>query len=242
MEGGRGSLPSLPCGGGGERGGLVHPALSPASLERGHRCTSCSLLMIRVGRPLNLLLLLMGPGPSSLLHSTRSNKSSYEGDTFPRLVRRRVAAVNHGELFLALVPPLVPLLACSCWQKLPHFWIPILSPAHVFLCADSSLSARMFARLGAACRLGGSRIPIGLCFLLWPPWTSFSRHDWPRLVCGFFLHLARRLLCPCFSFGLLAGLRSLDALVGRVRLRGCVSPLVTCFRLRKHGEPRSVCS
>ncbi len=37
--------------------------------------------MIRVGRPWNLLLLLMGPRPSSLLHSTRSDKSSPEGDT-----------------------------------------------------------------------------------------------------------------------------------------------------------------
>jgi hypothetical protein len=36
--------------------------------------------MIRVGRPWNLLLLLVGPGPISLMHSARSNKSS-EGDT-----------------------------------------------------------------------------------------------------------------------------------------------------------------
>jgi hypothetical protein len=37
--------------------------------------------MIRVGRPWNLLLLLGGPGPISLMHSARSNKSSSEGDT-----------------------------------------------------------------------------------------------------------------------------------------------------------------
>jgi hypothetical protein len=37
--------------------------------------------MIRVGRPWNPLLLLMGPGPFSLMHLARSNKSSSEGDT-----------------------------------------------------------------------------------------------------------------------------------------------------------------
>jgi hypothetical protein len=37
--------------------------------------------MIRVGRPWNLMLLLEGPGPFSLMHLARSNKSSSQGDT-----------------------------------------------------------------------------------------------------------------------------------------------------------------
>jgi hypothetical protein len=39
VEGGRGSLPSLPCGGGESGGGgaCAPSPLSPASLERGHR-------------------------------------------------------------------------------------------------------------------------------------------------------------------------------------------------------------
>jgi hypothetical protein len=48
--------------------------------------TRYSMLMLsphdQGGRPWNLLLLLMGPGPFSLMQSARSNKSSSEGDTF----------------------------------------------------------------------------------------------------------------------------------------------------------------
>jgi hypothetical protein len=60
VEGGRGSLPSLPCRGGGGRGG-AHSPFSPASPVRGYRVLSCSVLMIRVGRPWNLMLVVDGP-------------------------------------------------------------------------------------------------------------------------------------------------------------------------------------
>jgi hypothetical protein len=104
--------------------------------------------MIRVGRPWNLLLLLVGPGPISLMHSPRSNKSSSEGDTFPRLVRRRVAAANHGEFFLALVPPLLPPLVGSCLQLWPRLGVLLLPSAHVFFCADSGLPTWALVCLG----------------------------------------------------------------------------------------------
>jgi hypothetical protein len=60
-------------GGGGGKGvsGTQHPAT--CFLGRGYKVPPWSDLMIRVARPWNLLLLLLGPGPSSLLHSTRSN-------------------------------------------------------------------------------------------------------------------------------------------------------------------------
>ncbi len=65
MEGGRGSLPSLPCWGGGGGGGASAPSpLSPASPMRGYRVLSCSVLMIRVGGPWNFLLVVEGPWTS----------------------------------------------------------------------------------------------------------------------------------------------------------------------------------
>jgi hypothetical protein len=48
--------------------------MSPASPVGGYRVLPCSDPMIRMGRPWILLLLLMGPRSSSLLHSTRSNE------------------------------------------------------------------------------------------------------------------------------------------------------------------------
>ena len=67
--------------GGRGRGGLWHlKTLVTCLWSQGTLCP-CSFLMIRVGRPWNLLLLLMGPGPYSLMHLARSNKSSSEGDT-----------------------------------------------------------------------------------------------------------------------------------------------------------------
>ncbi len=67
MEGGDGFLPSLPWWGGGggegERGSGAPQILITCPGLKGTLCPY-SLLMIRVGRPWNLLLLLMGPGPS----------------------------------------------------------------------------------------------------------------------------------------------------------------------------------
>ncbi len=64
MEGGSGSLK----GGGGKGrwgvGGTQHPVTCPP--WGGYRVLPWSDLMIRVGRPWNLLLLLVGPGPSGL--------------------------------------------------------------------------------------------------------------------------------------------------------------------------------
>jgi hypothetical protein len=82
VEGGSGCLPSLPWWGGGRgRGGLVHLKTLVTCLGSQGTLCPCSLLMIRVGRPWNLLLLLVGPGPFSLMHPASSNKSSSEGDT-----------------------------------------------------------------------------------------------------------------------------------------------------------------
>jgi hypothetical protein len=50
-------------GGEGEGGGLCTQILITCLCGEGLQGTSCSLLMIRVGRPWNLLLLLMGPRP-----------------------------------------------------------------------------------------------------------------------------------------------------------------------------------
>jgi hypothetical protein len=103
----------MPCGGGWwvpaqlalmagrGRGGLVHLKTLITCLGSQGPLIPCSLLMIRVGRPLNLLLLLMGRGPFSLMHSARSNKSSPEGDT-PIL---RVASGSFGSLFGYYLPP-----------------------------------------------------------------------------------------------------------------------------------------
>jgi hypothetical protein len=59
-------------GGGGEKGGSGTQFPVTCLSMGGYRVLPWSDLMIRVGRPWNLLLLLMGPGPSSLLHSTNT--------------------------------------------------------------------------------------------------------------------------------------------------------------------------
>jgi hypothetical protein len=83
VEGGGGCLYSaqLALMGGRGKGGLWHLKTLVTCLGSQGTLCPCSLLMIRVGRPWNLLLLLVGPGPFSLMHSARSNKSSSEGDT-----------------------------------------------------------------------------------------------------------------------------------------------------------------
>jgi hypothetical protein len=87
QERGGGGLPSLPWWGGGGRGrgGIGTPALVTCLGSQGTLCP-CSSLMTRVGRPWTLLLLLVGPGPTSLMHSARSNKSSSEGDTLSKTI------------------------------------------------------------------------------------------------------------------------------------------------------------
>jgi hypothetical protein len=81
-----GVCPACPDGGGeegeGGRGGIGTSTLVTCLGSQGTLCP-CSPLMTRVGRPWTLLLLLVGPGPISLMHSARSNKSSSEGDTPP---------------------------------------------------------------------------------------------------------------------------------------------------------------
>ncbi len=67
-------------GGERERGAVAPQTLVTCLGSQGTLCP-CSPLMIWVGRPWNLLLLLVGPGPISVMHSARSNKSSSEGDT-----------------------------------------------------------------------------------------------------------------------------------------------------------------
>ena len=59
-----GLCPACPGGGGGERerGAGAPQILITCPGLQGTPCP-CSLFMIRVGRPWNLLLLLMGPGP-----------------------------------------------------------------------------------------------------------------------------------------------------------------------------------
>ena len=227
--------------GGRGRGGLWHLKTLVTCLGSQGSLCPCSLLMIRVGRPWNLLLLLVGPGPISLMHSARSNKSSSEVDTFPRLVRPHVAAANHGEFFLALVPPLVPPLVCSCLQQWPRLGVLLLPSVHVFFCADSGLPARALVCLRASRRLGGSWIRVGFHFFPWSPWTSLGCRDRAWLTCGFFLRLPRRLPCPCSSRGLLGRLRLLGALVGRVWWCGRALFRVACFCLRKLGEPWLAC-
>jgi hypothetical protein len=70
LEGGGGALPSLPWwgGGDGERGAGAGQMLITCPGSKGTLCP-CSLLMIRVGRSWNPLLLLTGPRSSSLLTS-----------------------------------------------------------------------------------------------------------------------------------------------------------------------------
>ncbi len=80
LEGGGGCLPSSPWWGGRGRGGIGTSTLVTCLGSQGTLCP-CSPLMIKVSRPWNLLLLLVGPGPISLMHSARSNKSSSKGDT-----------------------------------------------------------------------------------------------------------------------------------------------------------------
>jgi len=75
-----GVCPACPGEGGRGRGGIGTSTLVTCLGSQGTLCP-CSSLMIRVGRPWNLLLLVVGPGPISLMHSARSNKSSSEGDT-----------------------------------------------------------------------------------------------------------------------------------------------------------------
>jgi len=175
--------------GGRGRGGLWHLKTLVTCLGSQGTLCPCSLLMIRVGRPWNLLLLLMGPGPISLMHPARSNKSSSEGDTFPRLVCRRIAAANHGKFFLALVPSLVPPLACSCLQQWPRLRVLLPPSVHVFFCADSGLPARALAWLEAYCRQGGSWIRAGFHFFPWSPWTLLGCRDWVWFACSFSLRL-----------------------------------------------------
>ncbi len=187
-------------------------------------------------------ILLTCPGsqgtlcPCSLL-MVRSNKSSSEGDTFPRLVRRRIAAANHGEFFLALVPPLVPPLVCSCLQQRPRLCVLLLPSAHVFFCADSGLPAWALVCLGASCRLGGSWICAGFHFFPWSPWNLLGCRDRVWLACGFSLRLPWQLSCLCSLRGLLGRLRLLGALVGLVWWCGRALFMVACFCLRKLGEP-----
>ncbi len=66
---------------GGEGGGGIGTSTLVTCLGSQGTLCPCSPLMTRVGRPWTLLLLLVGPGPISLMHSARSNKSSSEGDT-----------------------------------------------------------------------------------------------------------------------------------------------------------------
>ncbi len=75
-----GVCPACPGGGGEGEGGYGISTLVTCLGSQGTLCP-CSSLMIRLGRPWNLLLLVVGPGPISLMHSARSNKSSSEGDT-----------------------------------------------------------------------------------------------------------------------------------------------------------------
>jgi hypothetical protein len=74
VEGGSGSLTRLLRWGGGRGEGGSGTQLPVTCLSRGgYRVLPWSDLMIRIGRPWNPLLLFIGPGPSLLLHSTRSN-------------------------------------------------------------------------------------------------------------------------------------------------------------------------
>jgi hypothetical protein len=91
---------------GGERErGLWHLKTLVTCLGSQGTLCPCSLLMIRVGRPWNLLLLLMGPGPFSLMHSARSNKSSSEGDTTPIQGNYCTSSERDGILFLYTLYP-----------------------------------------------------------------------------------------------------------------------------------------
>ncbi len=184
----------MPWWGGRGRGGIGTSTLVTCLGSQGTLCP-CSSLMTRVGRPWTLLLLLVGPGPIWLMHSARSNKSSSEGDTFPRLVRRRVAAANHGEFFLALVPPLVPSVVGPCLQQWPRLGVLLLPSAHVFFRADSGLPARALVCLGAFCRLVVCWVRAGFHFLSWSPWTLLGRRNRAWLVCGLFLRLSWQLRC-----------------------------------------------
>jgi hypothetical protein len=59
-----GLCPACPDGGGeGGRGVVAPSSLTPASPGGGYRVLPWSDLMIRVGRPWNLLLMWVGPGP-----------------------------------------------------------------------------------------------------------------------------------------------------------------------------------
>ncbi len=124
LEGGGGCLPSLPWWGGEGEGGYGTSTLVTCLGSQGTLCP-CSSLMIRVGRPRNLLLLLMGPGPISLMHSARSNKSSSEGDTLI------VSCI----LFCCNVP-------FSCWVvwvcSFFPFFLPFRSPVFFFSCQSFS--------------------------------------------------------------------------------------------------------
>jgi len=68
VEGGGGFLPSLPWWGRGRGGAGAPQILITCPGLQGTLCP-CSLFMIRVGRPWNPLLLLMGPRSSSLMTS-----------------------------------------------------------------------------------------------------------------------------------------------------------------------------
>ncbi len=67
---GSGQLALMGGGRGGEGGGTS--TLVTCLGSQGTLCP-CSSLMTRVGRPWTLLMLLVGPGPFSLMHSARSN-------------------------------------------------------------------------------------------------------------------------------------------------------------------------
>ncbi len=132
-EGGWWVSAQLALVGGRGRGGLVHPKILITCLGSQGTLCPCSLLMIRVGRSWNLLLLLMGPGPFSLMHSARSNKSSSEGDT-------SFYSLSISILLIVKLVSLIQLLSmwwffkiiaessrpgCSVmWQTLGISWLP----------------------------------------------------------------------------------------------------------------------
>ena len=67
VEGVVGVCPACPGGGGERERGLWHLKTLVTCLGSQGTLCPCSVLMIRVGRPWNLLLLLVGPGPPGSL-------------------------------------------------------------------------------------------------------------------------------------------------------------------------------
>ena len=85
-----GVCPACPGGGGEGEGGYGTSTLVTCLGSQGTLCP-CSSLMIRVGRPWNLLLLLVGPGPISLMHSARSN------NRHPKATQRDINSYYQGD-------------------------------------------------------------------------------------------------------------------------------------------------